>query len=130
MYSWGWLLVLATGVADVPTELDRWFRGMRELDEKAHTLQIQLEIDCQAQLRATAELAAATGPPTIKKPKVEPDGSSTGPAGASALASPNPTPPQAPGNESNELAQRIDNTTAELLKLSTEKVRKPESSLA
>lgn len=92
---------------------------MRELDEKAHALQIQLELDCQAQLRATAEIGAAAGAHAAKRPKVEP-GSPT-PATATGQPAQPVNTPQAPGNEPNELSQRIENTTAELLKLSTEK---------
>lgn len=89
----------------MPTELERWFRGIRELDEKAHALQLQLEADCLAQLRVVVEEA---------------------PAGKRARATPGSPADVAktghPSGEASEIAQRIENTTAELLRLCAEKV--------
>lgn len=96
------------GVSDVPAELERWFRGMRELDERAHGLQVQLEADCQQQLRLAAEQQQHGN----KRAKATGDMDS------------GPTPPSQPGNEPVDLDQRIEDTTAELLKLSAEKVRR------
>lgn len=95
----------STGVAGVPSELERWFRGIRELDDKAHALQLQLEADCNAQLRALLEESA----PAAKKVRV-------------AAATGAPEAPPTPGTDTSELSQRIEATTAELLRLSAEKV--------
>ncbi|RMZ52384.1 hypothetical protein APUTEX25_000659 [Auxenochlorella protothecoides] len=78
---------------------------MRELDERAHGLQVQLEADCQQQLRLAAEQQQHGN----KRAK-----------GAGDMDA-GPTPPSQPGNEPVDLDQRIEDTTAELLKLSAEK---------
>ncbi len=46
---------LPAGVADVPSELQRQFGLMRELDERAYRLQQQVDTDMVTQLKAAAE---------------------------------------------------------------------------
>ncbi|KAL6786106.1 hypothetical protein ACKKBG_A01425 [Auxenochlorella protothecoides x Auxenochlorella symbiontica] len=103
--STNYLRSFIESVSDVPAELERWFRGMRELDERAHGLQVQLEADCQQQLRLAAEQQQHGN----KRAKATGDMDS------------GPTLPTQPGNEPVDLDQRIEDTTAELLKLSAEK---------
>ena len=43
------------GVADVPAELQRKFQLMRELDERTHQLEVQVDEDCLQQLKEAAE---------------------------------------------------------------------------
>ncbi len=42
-------------MADVPAELQRKFRLMRELDERTHQLEKHVDEDCMQQLRELAE---------------------------------------------------------------------------
>ena len=44
-------------MAELPAELERNFRGLRELDEKAFALEQQVEADCLQQLKAAARHA-------------------------------------------------------------------------
>lgn len=134
--STNYLRAFVESVADVPSELERWFRGMRELDERAHGLQVQLEADCQQQLRLVADahqqgtVSKSTATPVSAPkrqraaPPVSLPASPSAPAGgASAPAPAGALSPQQQQQKNEELTQRIERTTAELLKLSAEKVR-------
>jgi LPS O-antigen subunit length determinant protein (WzzB/FepE family) len=89
-------------VAELPAELERNFRGLRELDEKAFALEQQVEADCLQQLKAAAERQQETLASPSKRQK--------------AAAA-----PVAPADA--ELAQRIEHNMNELIKLSDEKAR-------
>ena len=82
----------------MPPELQRHFTGLRELDDKAHSLEETIERDCATQLKEAA--AAGLASPS-KRAKT---------AGGGAAA------------PSSELAQRIEHNMNELIKLSEEKV--------
>ncbi len=50
-------------VAELPAELARKFRLMRELDEKAHALQAEAEAASRSRLEEAAQQVLATTPP-------------------------------------------------------------------
>lgn len=103
----------------MPADLERWFRGMRELDERAHALQVELEGDCEKQLRLVMEAAAGEGEggePGSKRLKTNPQRAGPADEGEKGATA------QVGFQELNEeYMGRIEKTTAELLKISAEK---------
>ena len=89
---------LFAGVTDLPTDLQRHFQGLRDLDVRVTKLQQQVDEDCIAQLKEAAENQAC---PAAKKQKV---------SGPAMLES--------------ELAQRIEHNMNEIIKLSEEKMNR------
>ena len=139
------------GVADVPAELQRKFRLMRELDERTHQLETQVDADCLQQLKELAEKQPG-GPrrgALVVAHHVQQGAWDYGCAIAvsytcqgifwqrhssvragDGLASPakrqrtssGGAAAASPGAASGQLQERIENSTSELLKLSEEKV--------
>lgn len=92
-------------VADVPAELQRKFRLLRELDERTHQLEIRLETDCLEQLQEAAGKQQGDSLPPPKRQRLSPNDSSVAP------------------QTTWKLQEQIEHNTNELLKLSEEKVQ-------
>ncbi|GAB4824018.1 hypothetical protein N2152v2_011064 [Parachlorella kessleri] len=103
-----YLRTFIASVADVPAELHRKFRLMRELDERTHQLEKQVDEDCLQQLK---ELAEKQQGDTLQSPNKRQRVSSAGAAATGGSAA------------TGELQDRIERNTNELIKLSEEKVQ-------
>lgn len=91
------------GVTDLPSELQRHFHGLRDLDLRVTALQKQVDEDCITQLKEAAERQQdSSGGSSAKRQKL---------SGTVV-------------NASSDLAQRIDHNMNEIIKLSEEKMNR------
>jgi hypothetical protein len=90
------------GVADVPKELERHFKGIRELDQRCNELQQRVDIDCLAELQEAAHRQAE---PASKRAKTSAAAASTG-----------------EGEPTSEISKRVQHNIEEIIRLSEEKL--------